>query len=147
MAKRKNQIVIKYARMWPREIFDMKKDNKLLVRNIEELKALKNPGVYVLYRDEQPRYIGKSKCSLLGRLHDHANKSTDRYFSLWNHFSAFIVDEKQVDDVESILIAAMPTTANSSSPKITQISLPNELRRRLRKARQSRFVSEGNGIS
>ena len=135
MPKTKKKITIKYARMWPREFFDIKEKGQLLIRSTG---VLKEPGVYILYRDEHPYYIGKATTSLFKRLHDHANVSTDKYFNLWNYFSAFVVTKKHINEVEGILIAAMPT-ANSASPKITQIRVPKELARIFRKARQKKF--------
>lgn len=133
MAAKKKIIVIEYARMWPREVFDIIEERKLTIKEI-----LNKRGVYVLYRDEHPYYIGKAKSSLFKRLHDHANKSTDKYFNLWNYFSAFVVETKHIDDVEGILIAAMPT-ANSAAPRIKQILVPVKIRKLLRKARKSKF--------
>lgn len=135
MLTAKKKITIEFARMWPREIFDIKEGGKLIIKNI--VGPLTKPGVYVLYRDEIPYYIGKTNRSLFERLHDHANKSTDKYFDLWNYFFAFVVANKHIDDVEGILIAAMPT-ANSAAPKIKQIQVPKKLANILRKARQSR---------
>ena len=43
------KIVTKYARMWPREVWDILEDNALVLRKMPELKA---SGVYILYRDE-----------------------------------------------------------------------------------------------
>jgi len=133
----KRKITIEFARMWPREIFDIKEGGKLILKQTKG--PLAKPGVYVLYRDEIPYYIGKAiKRPLFERLHDHANKSTDKYFNLWNYFSAFVAAKKHIDEVEGILIAAMPT-ANSSVPKIKQIEVPKKLANILRKARQSKF--------
>jgi uncharacterized protein YyaL (SSP411 family) len=136
MPANKKRIAIEYARMWPREVFDIIEDGKLTIK--ETIGPLTKPGVYVLYRDEHPYYIGKATSSLFRRLHDHANKSTDKYFNLWNYFSAFVVDEKHIDEVEGILIAAMPT-ANSAAPKINQIRVPEKVAKILRKARQRKF--------
>lgn len=117
-------IVSQYARMWPRKVFDAREGKRILLK---EVPALQEPGVYILYRDDHPYYVGKTKRKLFGRLHDHANKSTDRYFNFWNYFSVFVVpDPKHVDEVEGILIASM-TTANSAAPKMPQIRLPKNL--------------------
>ena len=46
--------------MWPREIFDRMDamgGNKLLAKKLD---MLSKPGLYILYRDEDPHYIGKS---------------------------------------------------------------------------------------
>ena len=133
--KKTKNIALSYARMWPRELFDIVDEGKLAVKVCEDLQK---PGVYVLYREEQPYYIGKASVSLFRRLHAHANQTTDRYFNLWNYFSAFVVDKKHIDEVEGILIASMPT-ANSAAPKIDIIPIPPSLSRILRKTRQGRY--------
>lgn len=126
-------IVEHYARLWPREVFDVTENGALAIRDLEELQE---PGVYILYKDDIPYYIGKAK-SLFSRLHDHANKRTDRYFSFWNYFSAFIVpDEDQRGEVEGLLIASM-TTANRSVPRIKEIKIPTKIVARLRRARRT----------
>jgi predicted GIY-YIG superfamily endonuclease len=137
----KNELVIKYARMWPRAIFDLFDDPEDGKRKkqlaIHRIKDLQRSGIYVLYIDDAPYYIGKATV-LFNRLHDHANKFTDRYFNLWNYFSAFVVDKTHMSEVERILIAAMPT-ANSAAPKIEQINLPLDMRKILRKARTGKY--------
>ncbi|MSV36282.1 MAG: GIY-YIG nuclease family protein, partial [Bryobacterales bacterium] len=94
----------------------------------------KSPGIYVLYRDDQPYYVGKPK-RLYSRLHAHANRSTDKYFRFWDYFSAFVMPKPDhVDEIERILIASM-TTANGAAPRIKEIRLPSDLGKILRKAR------------
>lgn len=141
----KSKLVIRYARMWPRTIFDLfddpedgKRKKKLAIHRITDLQR---SGVYVLYIDDTPYYIGKATV-LFKRLHDHANKFTDRYFNLWNYFSAFVVDKKDMSEVEGILIAAMPT-ANSAAPRIPQAQIPIDLRKILREARTG-IYGKGN---
>jgi len=62
--------VTTYARMWPREVFD-----RLVVSNgkkrtlAKTLDILTKPGVYILYRDGVPYYIG----SLTERVVDSGN--------------------------------------------------------------------------
>lgn len=88
------------------------KDGK---RFLEE--HLKNPWVYVLYRDDQPYYIGKTSKPLSKRLGQHALKPNSRRYNFWNYFSAFQIEKpSHRDEIEAILISAMPT-ANSSHPK------------------------------
>jgi hypothetical protein len=131
------QLVSDYARMWPREIFDVMEEGrkKLFLRGRHDLDQ---PGVYILYRDEHPYYVGQAK-SLYRRLHDHANKSTDRYFNFWNYFSAFVVpNPEQLDEVEGILIASMPT-ANRAVPRLHLIEFPPEAAKVLRSARRRRL--------
>jgi len=127
----KRLIVTQYARMWPREIFDIPGEWR---RQIDELQE---PGVYILYRDDVPYYVGRA-AKLSTRLHDHANKSTDRYFNFWNFFSVFVVPQKShLAEVEGILIASMPT-ANRAVPRIPAIELPKGLARILRNERKIR---------
>ena len=78
--------------------------------------CLDTPGVYILYRDDQPYYIGQA-LRLIKRLSTHALKPNARRYNFWNYFSAFeIQDQYRRDEIEAILISAMPT-ANSSRPK------------------------------
>jgi predicted GIY-YIG superfamily endonuclease len=129
------QILGQYARMWPRDVFyrivpkatknsKKKGSSKLLYRDIE---LLTKPGVYILYRDDIPHYIGKAT-KLRLRLREHACAKDSRYYNFWNYFSAFVVENlHHRNQIESILIAAMPT-ANSAKPRIKKESLPAEVR-------------------
>lgn len=124
MATKRSGIVTGYARMWPREIFDAKNGSNLLARGCE---FLKEKGVYILYRDEHPYYIGKTSRSLFGRLRSHAVRPEARYYNFWNMFSAFAVpDQRGRDELEGILIAAMPTV-NSAEPKLIKKRFPPEV--------------------
>ena len=116
-------LVTKYIRMWPRAIFNTpgaveghRGKQPSIAMTIDELKK---PGVYILYRDDQPFYVGQAKRRLRSRLRAHANNvgSVRSYF--WNYFSAFIVENPDhIDEVEAILISAMPSViSNSSTPK------------------------------
>ena len=133
----KGGIVKGYARMWPRKVFDIRVKNKLPI-SVRE--ALKESGVYVLYRDGMPYYIGKTTGKLFDRLQSHANHTGSKMYSFWDYFSVFVVPDKHhIDEVESILIAAIPT-ANSAKPKIRpKINLPPEIVRILTK---ERFIRE-----
>ena len=135
MASKK--IITKYAQMWPREVFDI--EGKKLLSTVRE--RLDEPGVYVLYRDDHPYYIGKTKGRLFHRIWSHANVSRDRYYNFWNYFSAFVVPDKHhIDEVEGVLIAST-LTANNATPKIKRLYLPNEVARILR---QRRVISSDN---
>ena len=72
MESKRKDIVKGYASMWPREVFDArpKRGTGVLAAHIPFLTEQK--GVYVLYRDGEPYYIGKSGNSLFNRLKDHA---------------------------------------------------------------------------
>ena len=126
-------IIEEYARMWPREVFDIFERGSLVIKKLPELAR---PGVYILYRDETPYYIGKTKRSLFLRLHNHSNQVTDPYFYFWNYFSFFVVpDPRHVDEVEGLLIASMPTS-NSARTKIKKIKLPSKIAQVLRGVRR-----------
>jgi predicted GIY-YIG superfamily endonuclease len=83
---------------------------------------LEQPGVYVLYREDIPYYIGKAT-NLRRRLLTHTRLG-NRYANHWNHISIFVIhDEAHRSAVESILIASFPS-ANSAKPRIKRIPLP-----------------------
>ncbi len=136
MATKRRDIVTGYASMWPRQVFDDKHGKTVLAA---QLPFLRQKGVYVLYRNEHPYYIGKSGDSLFARLSGHAMNPRRRYYNFWNYFSAFAVDELGGrNELEGILIAAMPT-ANSSKPKLNKERLPKPVIALMKKLRQARI--------
>lgn len=124
-------IVTGYAKMWPRGVFDVKDRGKYPDNLKDRLRA---PGVYVLYRDDQPCCFGKTKrASLFNRIKRHAVRPRDPYYNFWNFFSAFTVPQaSHIDEVEAVLIAGMPS-ANRANPKIKRIQFPKEVGRILYK--------------
>lgn len=136
MRRRARRYIVRgYAKMWPRGVFDIKEGNRL---SLDVKAVLDTPGVYVLYRDDHPYYVGKTGRPLFDRICDHANQPHDRYYNFWNFFSAFTVPQKRHrDEVEGILIAAMPT-ANSSNPRFARLKLPARVGRLLRTQREIR---------
>jgi hypothetical protein len=132
----KTKIITGFLSMWPRELLDIRaEDGKRGLRLKSTVDALQSPGVYVLYREDHPYYIGQAT-RLFDRIHTHANKTTDRYFNFWNFFSAFLVDKEYLNDVETILIAAMPT-ANRSKPRVSsKIRIPKDMSTELRRIRR-----------
>ena len=123
--KTQEPVISEYAQMWPRNVYDFKEGKKTLpsLRKALHMK----PGVYVLYRDEHPYYIGKATRSLFKRIRDHALNINDRYYNFWNHFSAFVVPNvNHIDEVEGVLIASIVITANNSTPKIDKIRMPKK---------------------
>jgi hypothetical protein len=120
-------VVSGYVKLWPREVFyiaDTDCSKKLC-------DSLDRAGVYVLYQDFDAFYVGQSEC-LFDRLRGHAMK---RYI-LWNHFSAFIADKEHLDDLEALMIAATPRTANRSGGKrIHRVDLPKAIEEKLIKSR------------
>ena len=126
----KAAIVTQYVKMWPREVFDLREGNKLHV-GVQRL--LKDPGVYILYRDDKPYYIGKTAGPLFNRIWAHANRPGDPYYNFWNFFSVFVVPEsRHIREVESILIASTPTS-NKATPKMMRLNLPNAIVRLIRR--------------
>lgn len=127
-------IVTGYAQMWPREVFDIRKGKNRIFQSVRD--ALGKPGVYVLYRDDHPYYIGKATNSLFNRIWAHANQPKERYYNFWNFFAAFAVTNKShIDEVEGILIAAMPMAVNSANPRIARIDLPGDVAKKIRALR------------
>lgn len=131
--------VSQYARMWPREIFDHVSEdgssgNKPLSKSID---FLKEPGVYVLYRDDVPYYVGQAD-RLRRRLWSHAMRPEARHYNFWNFFSAFVIpDPADRNEIEGILISAMPT-ANSAEPRLPKERFPKELIAMVRSIRRER---------
>jgi hypothetical protein len=134
MTKRNSKrIVTEYIKMWPRAVFDMKVGNKH-PKSIKDL--LRCSGVYVLYRDDRPYYIGKASQTLWKRIWAHANATRDRYYHFWNYFSAFVVpDPAHLDEIEGVLIASMPTE-NSAIRRIDRIHLPADIAQTIHRQRQ-----------
>jgi hypothetical protein len=131
--KTRGRMVTGYARMWPRSVFDLRSKGKLL-NDIKD--KLRLPGVYVLYKGEEPHYIGKTSRELYERIYDHANITNDKLYNFWDFFSAFEVPKPaDRDEIEAVLIAAMPT-ANSANPKIHPINLPRPVVTFLAKRRE-----------
>ncbi len=116
--------------MWPRWTLEF--EGWLDVKE-----RLRQPGVYVLFRDDQPYYVGQTKNKLFWRIHTHATKPQDRYYHFWNYFSAFVVtNAKHREEVEGVLIAAMPT-ANGATPKIQKIRFPKSVTSLMSRMRKS----------
>ena len=127
--------------MWPREVFDAvgpdphSGKERMLARTLDNL--LNRPGVYVLYRDDVPFYVGQAE-KMRSRIWHHAWEPDSPYFNFWNFFSAFVIaDKSRREEVEGILIAAMPT-ANSSQPEIETQRLPPEVIKLIRAIRRQK---------
>jgi len=114
------KVPIKYARMWPRDVFYRRLSEPKPIAGLKKkplaktqwlyktIDLLSQPGVYVLYRDDVPYYVGQTEI-LRSRLAAHARVPQSHYFHHWNYFSAFVFDKKDLNSMEAILIAAMPT--------------------------------------
>ena len=132
-----NRFVGAYARMWPRAVFDhFATDEHRKKALVESLELFDKAGVYVLYRDDIPYYVGQAD-RLRRRIRHHANKSGSRYYNFWNFFSAFVIEDKATrDEIEGILIAAMPT-ANGVQPKLRKEKFPKSVREMMRQIRRA----------
>jgi len=130
----KTLLVSEFIRMWPREIFHTKLEGQKgpIVNSIPELRK---PGVYVLYRDDVPFYVGKTQNKLRSRLKTHANSLTSSKSYFWNYFSAYIVENpSHIDEVEAILISAMPSViTNSSKPKLPRVPMTEPIKKLMKK--------------
>jgi hypothetical protein len=131
--------------MLPRAIFDHSATKvKSKQAQIEGLEFLDKAGVYVLYRDEVPYYVGQA-AKLRRRLRKHAHEPGSRYYNFWNFFSAFpIQDRKHRDEIEGILISAMPT-ANGAKPKLPKEKYPKVVKDMLADIRQFN-ANPGRGL-
>ena len=126
-----------HARMWPRAVFDAPSTQGRRGRKLaDDLEILQSGGVYILYRNDIPYYVGQAT-KLLDRLRAHSNPGA-RYDLFWNYFSVFVVeDEEQRDKIEAILITAFPTV-NGATPRIKRQRYPHAVRALVRgmRARQ-----------
>ena len=135
-------IVNSYLKMWPREALDLRNSNGQRLEHIEKVwEHLNHPGVYVLYRDDQPYYIGRA-IDLNARIYAHAIHPKDPYYNFWNYFSAFLVPTRHIPEVEGILIAAFPTQ-NAATPKFKKLSLPAKVLSLLHRRRLIIIPDEG----
>jgi hypothetical protein len=93
--------------------------------------------VYILYRDDVPYYVGQA-VKLRSRLLQHAKNPNMPHYNFWNFFSAFLISNRGYrDQVEAILISAMPT-ANGAKPKLVRRKLPKDVIKLLREIRRQR---------
>jgi len=104
---------------------------------------LSKPGVYVLYRDDLPYYIGQATV-LMDRLRTH-HKPGARYSLFWNYFSVFAVDDpRERDRIEAILITVFPTV-NGATPRIKREKFPREVVRLVRRMRLNELGKKSDG--
>ena len=91
------------------------------------------------------RRLGKTRNALIKRLSGHALKPNWRRYNSWNYFSAFeIEDNDHRDEMEAILISAMPPAANSSRPKIPPLRLGRDGARLLNNVQALMLTGEGD---
>lgn len=121
-----------YVRMWPREIYTIKDRNKPLDSVRKELRQ--KPGIYILYQNGQPYYVGQAK-NLWNRIRNHAMNQNAKHYHLWTHFSAFILSDTQhINELEGLIIPAFGSgIANNSRRRMKRILLPKDAAKRLAK--------------
>src|SRR5688500_15369894 len=128
----KETMVQAYIRMWPRRVYNIKTGNK----HFESVRQVlrQKPGIYILYRDGMPYYIGQA-INLWRRIRNHAINQNSKHFHLWTHFSAFILsDTDHIDELEGLIIAAFGMgISNSSRRRMKRILLPKDVARELAK--------------
>jgi hypothetical protein len=137
-----------HARMWPREIFDTPSSRGRRGRKLaDDLDILQKSGVYILYRDDIPYYVGQAT-TLLTRLAAH-HKPGARYALFWNYFSVFVLeDPDEINKIEAILITAFPTV-NGATPRIKRQPYPPEVTRLVRQMSVRRIgvrLDEGEAV-
>ena len=128
-----HQALIKsYIRMWPRQVYTVKNGNKHFESVKKELRQ--QPGVYILYRDGTPYYVGQAG-NLWYRIRNHAINQNAKHYHLWTHFSAFILfDTEYIDELEGMIIAAFGMgIANSARRRMKRILLPQDITKELSK--------------
>lgn len=132
MAKPDQRLISEYGKMWPRAIFYSKAASPSTgkIRVIaQDLPLLQQPGVYVLYVEEKPYYVGRTDL-LWKRLYRWANRKNSPHYNFWTHFSAFAVrDEKLCKELEAALIATIPGMNNGAKPKLVKIPIPLQVRK------------------
>lgn len=122
-----------HARMWPRAVFDAPSVKRKGKKMADDLDILKKSGVYVLYKDDVPYYIGQAT-KFISRLRAHSTPG-GRYDLFWNYFSLFVIpDEDERDKIEAILITAFPT-ANGATPRIKRDRYDKDVKSLVRRMR------------
>lgn len=127
-------IINEHCHMWPRDVYHFRRnDEKSKV--VDEVKnALQGkPGLYVLFRDDVPYYVGRANC-LFSRVRDHALDLDSSYCRFWNYFSAFMVsNQEQMAELEALLIAVTSTGVNGEKPELSgRIPLKGTLKNALK---------------
>ena len=137
---RDSVLVQKFIRMWPRAIFHTHEIDGQKGSIAGSIPELDSSGVYVLYRDDVPFYVGKTEGKLRSRLWKHANGVVSLQSYFWNYFSAYIVKEKShIAEVEAILISAMPSVImNGAKPRLTRVPTKKSIRILMRELRKNR---------
>jgi hypothetical protein len=117
-------MIAAYIQMGPRAVYTIKDGNRPLESVRKELRQ--KPGIYILYQNEKPYYVGQAK-NLWIRLRTHALNQNAKHYHHWTHFSAFsLADVQHINELEGLIIAAFGTeTANGSRRRKKRGLLPN----------------------
>ena len=120
------KLITRYGQFWERtDLFDISKAGRV-TWNKRGWPDKEPPfdgarGIYVLYRDTKPVYIGKAvrgSHALAKRLKSHARGWLSHAWNnvSWFHFDADVPDHV-IDSMEALLIATMPYTLNGTAPR------------------------------
>ena len=102
----------------------------------DDLPILRKGGVYILYREDSPYYIGQAT-KFITRLRTHSTPG-GRYDLFWDYFSLFVIEDKdERNKIEAILITAFPT-ANGATPRIKRDPYDKDVKRLVRMMRSSK---------
>jgi hypothetical protein len=125
-------MIAAYIQKWPRTVYNLKDGNQPLESIREKLRQ--KPGIYILYQNSQPYYVGQAR-NLWVRIRKHATNQNAKHYQPWTHFSAFIVNDIQsIKELEGLIIAAFDTAVvNGAKPRMTKILLPKDATKRLAK--------------
>ena len=125
-----------HARMWPRAVFDAPSIKRKGRKMADDLPILRKGGVYILYREDSPYYIGQAT-KFITRLRTHSTPG-GRYDLFWDYFSLFVIEDKdERNKIEAILITAFPT-ANGATPRIKRDPYDKDVKRLVRMMRSSK---------
>jgi hypothetical protein len=123
-----------FFRMWPRALCHMPRGKKILEKHLDKPRSM-----FCIGR------TGKTSEPLIKRLNSLALKPYSRRYNFWTYFSAFeIADETHRDEIEAILISAMPT-ANSSRPKSERRKLDRDAAQLLNDFQALKLAGEKDG--
>ena len=128
-----------HARMWLRAVFDAPSTKHGGRKMAYDLEILKKGGVYILYREDVPYYIGQAT-KFISRLRTHSTPG-GRYDLFWTYFSLFVIPDKdERNKIEAILITAFPT-ANGATPRIKRDPYDKDVKALVRKMRSRQTCS------
>ena len=112
----------------------------LIADTMEEIMRHK-AGVYALYNDEKLYYVGRTR-NLRARIKDHLRSKNA---TKWNKFRIFLIDNKHLRDVETIILTISTPKGNKKQgilPKRGQLDkiIRKAVRQRTRELHQLKLA-------